>query len=168
MKAVIRAAVAGCAAATAMAAMAPLAAADEAALENDGYLHQEVPAHCLGVSPNIVDMPYVGTIRTMQKLEDNGAPYPIDHGRADVSIANSISFWGYTTYAHATWHNLDTGATGALDAAEVPVGPSGPVANFGMMESGPGTVEITAWADNQNGLWTLPTTRCTGTVQVRE
>ncbi|WLP89467.1 hypothetical protein [Gordonia sp. NB41Y] len=113
---------------------------------------------CWGISPNIVDQPY-STARLFVS--------PDGPGRVTAAVRDISSFWrgGYESVGRLDWHNLRTGKRGtAVDAAPIRLYVNGPTFR---LNTGTGPVRVTLSAVNRNALWSIPTTSCSGTLQVR-
>lgn len=59
--------------------------------------------HCVGPSPNIIDMPYSAQVLLSQYKQP---------GSATVTVHTGPSIWGYSTRPTLTWTNLNGGRTG--------------------------------------------------------
>ena len=116
---------------------------------------------CIGLSPNIVDQPYMPTRALVSDYD----------GRTYITTEYS-SLWlfvGYDSTARLDWHNLSTGKRGSLfsngSPAEWRVGGTH---NFAIATRtiGPGRVKITLNSVNRNALWSIPAASCSGYIRV--
>lgn len=114
---------------------------------------QSVAEHCLGLSPNVVDLPFYGDLVVRQ----------YETGVATVVWAN-VSAWTYRTRGTVFWTNLHSKRSGVVQVDYVTT-LGGGVAQTDV-RTGPGPVRFTTTAIN-HGLLTLPGPRCTGVATVR-
>jgi hypothetical protein len=118
---------------------------------------------CWGVSPNVVDQPF----STARLFVTSTGPGRVNAAIRDVSTpwAFFIPGAGYESVGRLDWRNVNTGGTGtAFDSAHIGSYVSGPEFS---LDTGPGTVTFTVSAVNRNALWAIPSTACSGTMQVR-
>lgn len=117
---------------------------------------------CWGISPNIVDQPF-----SFARL------FVDQHGGGEVTAAiqDVSSLWGlampvgYESVGRLDWHNTDDDTEGTVhDTAEIRWNVGGPTFDF---DPGEGTVNVTVSAVNRNALWEIPSTACSGTIEVR-
>jgi hypothetical protein len=118
---------------------------------------------CVGLSPNIVDLPYDGAFLVQT---DTNAPGQIAYLNVGGIGSPIRSIFGYVTEATVSWQNLDTGAAGAVTrfyrqgiAAENGT-------QFGRIDTGAGRVRITVSGVNRGALMSLPAPACTGEVTI--
>lgn len=116
---------------------------------------------CWGVSPYIVDQPF-HTARLFV--------YPTGPGKVDAAVRDISTNWAifsdfsYDSVGRLDWRNRTTGASGtAYDTARIGAYVSGPTFN---LNTGTGAVDFTFSAVNRHALWAIPTTSCSGTMQV--
>ncbi|WP_051132770.1 hypothetical protein [Nocardia paucivorans] len=119
-----------------------------------------VDMQCVGLSPNIVDVPYSGRVYVGQY---SGRP-----GWTSLSVHTGASIWGnYTTHPTLTWTNLATGVSGTASGS-VPVssmfGTGGQVA-FDAWDLGPGPVRFDLSVVN-SGLVPVPAVNCSGVLDI--
>ncbi|WP_067721428.1 hypothetical protein [Nocardia yamanashiensis] len=121
----------------------------------------EVPMNCVGLSPNIVDVPYSGKVYLGQY--NAGRP-----GWTSVTVHTGASIWGgYTTNPTITWTNLNTGVTGTASGS-APVSSmfgTGAQNNFDAWGIGGGPVRFDLTVVN-SGLAPVPAVSCSGTIDV--
>lgn len=118
---------------------------------------------CWGVSPYIVDQPF-STARLFV--------YPTGPGRVDAAVRDISTNWAifsrdlsYDSIGRLDWRNRNNGRTGTIfDTARIGAYVSGPTFD---LNSGAGTVDFTFSAVNRNALWAIPSTACSGTMQVQ-
>ncbi|WP_062394934.1 hypothetical protein [Gordonia phthalatica] len=114
---------------------------------------QYVAQHCIGLSPNVVDIPYNGGVRVDQ-----------DGPGKFAAFWGSASLFGYTTDGTLNWHNLRTGQKG-----RVPVTIAHNLSGnsyVAEVDSGAGPVRITTTGLNR-GLLTFGAPRCSGVANIR-
>ncbi|WP_068272580.1 hypothetical protein [Aldersonia kunmingensis] len=122
----------------------------------------ELPmTRCLGPSPFIVDQPYAPARLWVEQNES---------GTVTLALRDVASLWffagGYQSQARLDWRNPATGASGTEFTTQLVGYPGGQPGRFHFV-SGPGPVELTLSAFNWHALWGVPSTSCTGVVQVR-
>lgn len=116
---------------------------------------------CRGISPNIIDNPYGGSITVTQFTR-------LGPGKADVGIAATQSFWGYANHMDIRWTNLRTHRTGVLRGTQqTTAAAGGSMKWFRNVSFGTGPVRIELRPSNQNALWTLPATTCSDVFSIR-
>lgn len=127
------------------------------------YPTQYLADNCIGLSPNIIDIPYRGGVSIDQDTEQPG--------EVRVQWGNP-SIWGYSTSGTLSWTNLRTGRSGVRKAgfyhaiSGTTPWPTGYSAN---VTTGAGPVRFTTTARNASLVTdlTLPGPRCTGVANVR-
>lgn len=116
---------------------------------------------CQGLSPNIVDNPYSGSISLWQFYR-NG------RGRADIGISASQSIWGYDNVATVRWNNLSTRRSGTLRATLRANGATGGATKyFFNVYTGSGKVRIDLQPTNRGAFLTLGASNCSDVFTVR-
>lgn len=118
---------------------------------------------CWGLSPNIIDQPF-STARLFV--------YPTGPGRVDAAVLDVSTPWGalirnggYDSAGRLDWRNRSTGRAGtAFDNDRIDGFCGGPRFD---LNTGAGTIDFTFSAVNSNALWAIPTTSCSGTMQVQ-
>ncbi|MFC4126275.1 hypothetical protein [Nocardia rhizosphaerae] len=151
----VRAKVAGIAAGVAVAAGTMVAGAGTAnALPS--YL---VGIDCMGISPNIVDVPYSNQVIVSYLYDRSGLP--------TFTVHSGASIWGYQSSPTLTWTNLATGASGSLTGhtnISSMFGTGGTV-YFTDVPTGAGPVRIDLSVVN-TGLVPVPPVTCSGTTDI--
>jgi len=117
---------------------------------------------CWGVSPNIVDQPF-STARLFVT--------PTGTGRVQAAVRDVSTPWAvflpgaaYESVGRLDWRNTTTGRAGTtFDTARIGSYVGGP--SFAL-DTGPGHVTFTFSAVNRNALWAIPSTACSGSMQV--
>ena len=116
---------------------------------------------CIGLSPNVVDVPYQPTTLSVAKVDD--------HTFIDTSYNSLWVFAPYESFARLEWRNLATNKRGSMTkkAYPAPWGVGG-IHSFRIptrdIDRGP--VKVTLSALNRNALWSIPSQSCSGTVRV--
>ncbi|WP_194813771.1 hypothetical protein [Nocardia sp. XZ_19_385] len=119
----------------------------------------EIGMRCVGLSPNIVDLPYSGTLHGTHGGD-------LWSGRPAVAVNMGGSIWGYGTHPTLTWTNLATGASGTV-TAHGQAGPFFPTdTSFGQLPTGTGPVRFDLSVVN-TGLVPVPAITCSGTTEIR-
>lgn len=119
-----------------------------------------VDMQCVGLSPNIVDVPYSGRVYVGQY---SGRP-----GWTSLTVHTGSSIWGnYTTHPTLTWTNLNSNVSGtASGSAPVPsMFGTGAQVNFDAWNIGPGPVRFDLSVVN-SGLVPVPVVNCSGVLDV--
>ena len=118
---------------------------------------------CLGVSPYIIDQPF----STARLVVSPAGPGKVDAAIRDVSTpwGALIRNGGYDSVGRLDWRNANTGRTGTNFGTDRIDGYGGGP-RF-TLNTGAGTVHFTFSAVNSNALWAIPTTSCSGTMQVQ-
>lgn len=125
----------------------------------------EVPmSRCWGISPNIVDQPFAPARAWVDQYEY--LPSKFASGQGAINIRDVSSLWaifggGYDSTGRLDWRNLSNGRTGTVVNTARIRNPGNGNLRFDV-DTGPGDVEITLSAVNSNGLWSIPTTSCSG------
>ncbi|MCU1642048.1 MAG: hypothetical protein JWN03_2323 [Nocardia sp.] len=115
---------------------------------------------CVGLSPNIVDVPYSNQVIVSQ--------YGLPPGVAGFTVHTGASIWGgYGTSPTLTWTNLATGASGSVSGFS-PMSSmfgSGSTVYFNNVPTGSGPVRIDLSVVN-SGLVPVPAVACSGTIDL--
>lgn len=132
------------------------AAAGEAAAATEYRMTQ-----CLGLSPNIVDVPFMPSRAIVAQ-----------YGGKTYIAVDFTSYWigvGYRSDARLDWHNTRTNKRGVLRSTTHISPPYQGVHNFVINTSaiGTGRVNITLNATNSNALWAIPAIACNGSIVIR-
>lgn len=122
---------------------------------------QEFPIpNCIGVSPNIVDIPFKLSNAIVSQYEDT-TWITVTYGSLWVGV-------GYESAVQLDWHNPATGQRGTKLSDSRVVPPNTGVHNFQFPteQIGQGRVEVSFSAVNRNALWAIPALTCSGGVVV--
>ncbi|MBF6483425.1 hypothetical protein IU431_04560 [Nocardia otitidiscaviarum] len=118
----------------------------------------QVDMRCVGISPNIVDLPYSSQVIVSYLYDESGFPY--------ITVHTGASLWGYHTTATLRWTNLATDASGTV-TGDSPVssffGTGGTV--YFREPTGPGPVRLDLTVVN-SGLVPVPPVNCSGTIDI--
>lgn len=119
--------------------------------------HADIAA-CEGLSPHIVDVPYMGDLHVSQDAASQGM--------VDVSVEPALDLWSYDSHPTITWTNLATGASGVL-AGQVSIVSlaNSTSASYEDVPTGSGPVRFDLSVVN-SGTFPVPPTTCTGTFDV--
>ncbi|WP_238422233.1 hypothetical protein [Gordonia sp. 'Campus'] len=146
--------------AAAAVALAAAAGLGVAATGEAGAVTREFPlSNCVGVSPNIVDVPFLARRAIVSTYAGN------------AYIASDFTSYfpgGYQSTARLDWRNLSTGKRGTK-LSNVRVNPPYQGVHYFVIpvgEIGRGRVAVNFSAVNRNALWSIPSTSCGGTVVV--
>jgi len=122
-------------------------------------LTRQVAMNCLGLSPNIVDLPYNGGVRVQTRATQPGTI---------TVIGGSNSATRYLTDASITIRNTTARASGTVTLRYLHTagGSAGGGYTIRDVYTGPGRVTITVTAIN-HGVITIPGPTCRGTITVR-
>ncbi|MFJ2838300.1 MULTISPECIES: hypothetical protein [Nocardia] len=118
-----------------------------------------VGINCLGLSPNIVDVPYSNQVIVSYLYDQSGLP--------SFTVHSGASIWGYQTHPTLTWTNLATGASGSLTGhtnISSFFGTGGTV-YFTDVPTGTGPVRIDLSVVN-TGPVPVPVVTCSGTTDI--
>ncbi|MFC9894247.1 hypothetical protein ACFVMC_11190 [Nocardia sp. NPDC127579] len=118
---------------------------------------------CLGLSPNIVDLPYDGGFLVQT---DTNAPGRIAYLNVGGIGSPIRSVFGYVTEATVSWQNLDTGAAGAVTRSYRQGIATENGMQFSGLDTGAGRVRVTVSGVNRGPLLSLPAPACTGEVTI--
>ncbi|MEO9326769.1 hypothetical protein [Gordonia aurantiaca] len=114
---------------------------------------------CVGVSPNIVDVPFLAR-RAIVSTYDGNAYIATDFP--------SYFPGGYQSTARLDWHNPATGKRGSK-VSNTRVNPPYQGVHYFVIplgQIGRGRVNVTFGAVNRNALWAIPSTSCSGTINI--
>lgn len=115
-------------------------------------------AVCEGLSPHIIDVPYMGDLHVSQDAANPGI--------VDVSVAPALDLWGYDSHPTITWTNLATGVSGVLAGQSSTVGLANSTsASYEDVPTGSGLVRFDLSVANV-GTFPLPPITCNGTFDV--
>ncbi len=118
-----------------------------------------VGINCMGISPNIVDVPYSNQVIVSYIRDVSGLP--------TFTVHSGASIWGYQTHPTLTWTNLATGASGSLTGhtnISSMFGTGGTV-YFADVPTGTGPVRLDLSIVN-TGLVPVPPVNCSGTTDI--
>ncbi|AFR47476.1 hypothetical protein KTR9_0831 [Gordonia sp. KTR9] len=116
-------------------------------------------SNCIGLSPNVVDVPFLAR-RTIVSTYAGNAYIATDF--------TSYFPGGYQSSARLDWHNLATGKRGSK-VSNVRVNPPYQGVHYFVIpvsQIGRGRVNVTFGAVNRNALWSIPSTSCSGSVVI--
>ncbi|GAA3708080.1 hypothetical protein [Gordonia hankookensis] len=113
---------------------------------------------CIGVSPNIADLPYNPTRIIVS-----------DYAGTTWLTTEFSSLWGYRSTVRLDLQNLATGkrATKLSDRTVYPPYVGTHQIALPTSQIGKGKVKATLSSVNRNALWVIPATTCRGVIQVR-
>ncbi|MRH88202.1 hypothetical protein GFY24_12240 [Nocardia sp. SYP-A9097] len=115
---------------------------------------------CIGLSPNVVDVPYSAQVIMSQ--------YGLPPGVASFTVHTGASIWGgYGTTPTLTWTNTATGASGSVTGFS-PMSSmfgSGSTVYFMNLPTGSGNVRIDLSVVN-TGLIPVPPVNCSGNIDL--
>ncbi|MGV9415075.1 hypothetical protein ACWDOP_34680 [Nocardia sp. NPDC003693] len=114
-----------------------------------------VDMSCVGLSPNVIDMPY-----SAQVIVD--PTYDAPAGTASFTIRGNSSLWGYGTHPTLTWTNLATGASGSLTGHGQATLGNGSTVYFSHIPTGTGPLRVDLSVTN-TGWFPIPAINCSGT-----
>ena len=117
---------------------------------------------CIGLSPNIIDRPYMPT----QLIVDQSEGYTY----LTVYFNSMWLLVGYDSTARLDWHNLSTNKKGSQfsGGSKMVWGLDGTHSfAFRTRTIGTGRVKITLNSVNRNALWAIPALSCSAYIRVR-
>ncbi|MEU5410029.1 hypothetical protein [Nocardia asteroides] len=118
-----------------------------------------VGINCMGLSPNIVDVPYSNQVIVSYLRDQSGLP--------SFTVHSGASIWGYQTHPTLTWTNLATGASGSLTGHTniSSIFGTGGTVYFTDVPTGTGPVRVDLSIVN-TGLVPVPAVTCSGTTDI--
>lgn len=122
---------------------------------------QEFPIpNCIGVSPNIVDIPFKLSNAIVSQYQDT-TWITVTYGSLWVGV-------GYDSAVRLDWRNPATGQSGTKLSESRVVPPNTGVHSFQFPteQIGKGRVEVSFSSVNRNALWAIPALTCSGSVVV--
>lgn len=120
---------------------------------------RQVDMSCVGLSPNIVDLPY--SVQVIVNPDATGDTY----GPTTFTVHAGASLWGYGTHPTLNWTNLATGASGSVTGhGQVSsIFGSGSTFYFSHIPTGTGPLRVDLSVTN-TGFYPIPAINCSGNV----